>query len=448
MGGAALASSPMTRVRSSLLLLISAAALFLAACDGDELVATTGPVADVVTSLPPVTTTSTTTTTTTTTTTLPPTYDLNIVVTGPDGAGLAEATATVGSNQAVSDTSGSLAFSAIDPGTIELARFGWLPASVEWDGADTDLEIALEPRVVRALRVSSYAAADREQFDALLDLAANSTVNSLVFDTKDESSYVLYESDSEFAATVGAVNPMYDPTELLEAAKEQGLYTITRVVTFEDSRWTKAIPEHKLAGNWIDPTIKEAWEYPLQLAVEACEIGFDEIQFDYVRFPAGKTAAVAQARRPLTQEERVSAISDFLTEAKSRLHPLGCALSADIFAIVLSAPDDQGIGQRPEDVSAVVDAVSPMIYPSHYSDGWLGFPQPNDHPGPVVANALDDGIPRLSAGTAMRPWLQAFYYNASQVLAGIEEAEERGVGWILWNAGGNYAESWLPQAEG
>nr|MDJ0496663.1 putative glycoside hydrolase [Acidimicrobiia bacterium] len=116
----------------------------------------------------------------------------------------------------------------------------------------------------------------------------------------------------------------------------------------------------------------------------------------------------------------------------------------DIFAIVLNTPDDQGIGQMPESVSAVIDAVSPMIYPSHYSDGWLGFPEPNDYPGPVVANALDNGIPRLAQHTQMRPWLQAFYYNASQVLAGIEEAEQRGAGWILWNAGGIYEASWLP----
>lgn len=98
----------------------------------------------------------------------------------------------------------------------------------------------------------------------------------------------------------------------------------------------------------------------------------------------------------------------------------------------------------PESVSAVVDALSPMIYPSHYSDGWLGFPDPNDFPGPVAANALDNGIPRLAPYTEMRPWLQAFYYNSSQVLAQIEEAEARGAGWILWNAGGIYNESWLP----
>ena len=85
-----------------------------------------------------------------------------------------------------------------------------------------------------------------------------------------------------------------------------------------------------------------------------------------------------------------------------------------------------------------------MIYPSHYSDGWLGFPVPNDHPGAVVADALDDGMARLEPCGLIRPWLQAFYYNASQVQAEIAEAEARGTGWILWNVRSHYADSWLP----
>ncbi|MBT8202569.1 MAG: putative glycoside hydrolase, partial [Acidimicrobiia bacterium] len=173
---------------------------------------------------------------------------------------------------------------------------------------------------------------------------------------------------------------------------------------------------------------------------------FDEIQFDYVRFPAGSTAAAAQISNPTTEAERLAAIQGYLAEARSRLHPMGCALSADIFGIVLSAPNDQGIGQRPEEVSQVVDAVSPMVYPSHYSNGWLGFEDPNDHPGPVTADALDDGTPRLIPPSLMRPWLQAFWWPNSQIAASIAEAEKRGVGWILWNAAGNYGESALPAA--
>ena len=149
-------------------------------------------------------------------------------------------------------------------------------------------------------------------------------------------------------------------------------------------------------------------------------------------------------REGLTQEIRVGAIESFLKLAREAIHPLGCAISADVFAIVMSTPDDQGIGQRPEDLTKHLDAISPMIYPSHYGDGWLGFADPNDHNAEVTADALDDGSGRLNNSALMRPWLQGFYYNASEVLEGINEAEKRGFGWMLWNANGNYELAWLP----
>lgn len=308
------------------------------------------------------------------------------------------------------------------------------------------MDITLEPRVVRALRVSRYTSMDAPRFDDLLDLAEASSVNALAFDTKDETGTVLYETRSTVAAEIGSVDPQYNPTELIARAKERGLYTITRIVTFEDRVWSGAKPEDKLSWIWMDPLNKDNWVYPMELAVEACELGFDEIQFDYVRFPAGKTAAAAERKRPTTMEERVGAISGFLAEAVEELHPMGCAVSADIFAIVMSSPGDEGIGQKIEELSSTVDALSPMIYPSHYSDGWLGFSNPNNHPGPVVAYALDKAMPRFEGTAILRPYLQAFYYNGTQVKTQINEAEARGLGWLLWNAGGDYATSWLPEA--
>jgi hypothetical protein len=171
----------------------------------------------------------------------------------------------VGAETVVMAEDGSFEFNAIAPGEILVSRPGWLATGIEWDGSPTAVEIELEPRVVRALRVSSYVAEDRAMFEALLDQAARTTVNALVFDTKDESSKVLYASDSPFAAEIGSVDPKYDPAELLPIAKERGFYTITRIVTFEDETWVRERPDHKLAGLWIDPTLRDAWEYPLQL---------------------------------------------------------------------------------------------------------------------------------------------------------------------------------------
>jgi len=181
----------------------------------------------------------------------------------------------------------------------------------------------------------------------------------------------------------------------------------------------------------------------LDLAAEACEIGFDEIQFDYVRYPTGRAAEVS-GQHELSQEQRTSAVAGFLAEARQTLHPLGCAVSAAVFGIVMSVPDDQGLGQRPEEVSIQVDTLSPMVYPSHYSDGWLGFDDPNDHPYDVTTDAIGDAMARMTAGSSLRPYLQAFWWTNEQIRTSIQAAEDAGVGWMLWNIASNFDREALP----
>jgi hypothetical protein len=344
-----------------------------------------------------------------------------------------EATATTSENGEF-----QIAMGVLLDSPITISRPGWMSVTYQWDAA-SPLSIALEPRTVRGLRVSPAAAGDHEIFSSLLDLAEASSVNTLVFDTKEEGGKVVYASEVAEANQIGAVDPAYEPAAAIAEAEYAGLYTISRVVAFEDEIRARARRELEMAGIFIDPGMREGWQYPIDLAVEACRLGFDEIQFDYVRYPSSIDGG------GLSQEERVNNITAFLAQAAGRLHELGCAVSADVFGIVLSTDNDQGIGQRPEEISAVVDAFSPMIYPSHYSDGWLGFAEPNDHPGAVVADALDDGMSRVAPTSVMRPWLQAFYYGGEQVQAQITEAEKRGTGWILWNVRSEYGRDWVPQ---
>jgi hypothetical protein len=122
-------------------------------------------------------------------------------------------------------------------------------------------------------------------------------------------------------------------------------------------------------------------------------------------------------------------------------------VSADIFGIVASTNDDQGLGQRPEDLSAGVDVLSPMVYPSHYSPGWLGFENPNDHPYDVTADAISDALPRMADGSELRPWLQAFWWSSDQIRRSIQAAEDMGVGWSLWNVVSNYDLAAIPTDE-
>jgi len=402
-------------------------------------------------SRPPATTQAATTTTTTTsappapttTTITVPRFDVSGIVTTPDGNPLDDATVAVGEATAVTGRDGRFSLSQVTAGPITVTRPAWKPATLDWEPG-RPLVVVLEPRLVRGIRVSDGAAGDDATFAALLDLADTTALNTFIFDTKREGGAVTYATTVREAADIDAVEVAYDPVARLEAAQDHGLYTITRVVVFEDPAAVRAHPEQQLAWAWLDPIVRDTWAYPLALAVEACELGFDEVQFDYVRFPSGRSADEASRNRPTTQEERLEAIGAFLAEARDRLHPMGCAVSADVFGIVMSSPNDQGIGQRPEELSAVVDALSPMVYPSHYREGWLGFDNPNDHPAAVAAATLDDGLPRMAATTLLRPWLQAFFYTPSQVRAEIMEAEQRGLGWMLWNIGSRYSPDAIP----
>jgi hypothetical protein len=390
-------------------------------------------------------TTTTPTTTTTTTTTLPLLTATGRVV-GPSGEPVSGAAVALSNHSAQTGGDGIFAIETISPGILVVTKPGWQSTEIDWDGTATQIVVELEPAVVRGLRVWGEIAGDDQVFDGLLALAEQTSVNALVFDTKQEGGRVLYETSVVEAVEMGAVEPMYDPAVRIAQAESHGLYLITRIVVFEDALRVAARPEEKLAGRWLDPRVESAWDYNIDLAVEACRLGFHEIQFDYVRFPAGRTAEVS-GQRGLSEEERVAAIASFLAKAETVVEAEGCAVGAAIFSIVVSSQDDQGIGQRVEELSDVVDVLSPMIYPSHYSPGWLGFPDPNDHPYEVTADAIEDTLSRLAPGTVLRPWLQGFWWSNAQIRGAIQAAEDRGVGWTLWNVRSNYDASALPTDE-
>lgn len=377
------------------------------------------------------------------TTTTAPTIQLIGRVLDTSGVPIAGAIVSVSGVAATTGPDGFFSIEAPGVGSVTAEKPGWVSAEMPWDGGPGLIELALEPIIVRALRVSANAAGDPAHFQRLLDLADQTAVNALVFDTKAEGGIVLYNTSVALANEMGAVSDTYDPAELIAEAKAHGLYTITRIVSFDDAIKGANYPDHAIAGRWIDPRITAAWEYNLDLAVEACELGFDEIQLDYVRFPSGEAVKIS-GQLEMSQAERVGAVAAYLSRVRSLLHPIGCSVSADIFAIVVSAENDQGIGQRPEELSVQLDALSPMVYPSHYSDGWLGFPDPNEHPYDVTADAIDDTLARIEPSTVVRPWLQSFWWTPDQIRRSIQAAEDRGVGWMLWNIVSDYSLESLP----
>jgi hypothetical protein len=387
-------------------------------------------------------------------------------VTDAAGDGIEGAAVQLGDVGATSGANGSFRLERVMAGEAIVTRPAWMPAAAAWDGEADGLEIVLEPRMVKALHVTGWTPQNTEAWNGLLDLADATEVNSLVVDLKDESGRVYYLSAVPLAEEVGATREFYQLSDLVQEVEQHDLYMIGRLVTFQDpvaarARTDLAItntdgtPFKKNGQYFLDPTDTAARQYALDLAKEACEAGVHEIQFDYVRFPDGfgssvrfdgGSAYLGAYNEPEAGAARVGVIAAFLQQARGLLNPLGCAVSADVFAIILSVPDDQGIGQRTEDLSGAVDAISPMIYPDHYSDGSFGYEKPFDYPGEIIDAALAAGMPRLQPTAIMRPWLADYYYGPSEVRAEIDAAERYGVGWMLWNANSNHTPDALKPA--
>jgi hypothetical protein len=284
-------------------------------------------------------------------------------------------------------------------------------------------------------------------------------LNTIELDVKDEDGRVAFLRDAPaLAREDGAAGAYYDPRAVARQVHRAGLYLIGRVVGFEDPTTAAAHPElaiHTAGGGlyrtpgglaWLNPYSRAAWRYDVDVAVAAAKAGFDEIQFDYVRFPSD--GDLSRLRYPGPHPQPMDAtVAAFLRYAVSRLHPLGVRVSADVFG--LSATRDLGIGQFPGQLARVVDAVYPMTYPSHYVPGEYGLADPNAEPGKTVAFSLRD-FRAQTAGTDARlvPWLQDFSlgrtYTAADVAAQIRSARRAlTAGFMLWNAAGLYTTSAL-----
>ena len=386
-------------------------------------------------------------------------------VTTSDGVALTLVNVQLGDTAVRTDARGQFTIIRAAPGPLELSRPAWAGLTEAWDGADRDLHLTMEPLMVRALRVSGPKAGDPTAWNEILTLAKNSAVNALVVDTKDERGRVYHDTSVDLAHDIGAVNAEYDLDQVLADMEALGLYKITRIVTFQDpflaqsdlslaavNVTTGRAWETSNGRAWLDPTDPDSWEYPLALADEACRRGFDEIQFDYVRFPSD--GPISKLRfddfdfeeyySPAAQQKRVDTIAAFLQEAHDRLNPLQCAVAADIFAIVLESRTDEGIGQMPGPLSNTIDVLSPMIYSYAYNDGWKGFSDPNEHAAEIVALALDAGIPRLSGVGIYRPWVQRAFLDADEILGVQAEVEARDLGWMLWSGNTDFNADMLP----
>jgi len=251
----------------------------------------------------------------------------------------------------------------------------------------TSVEIPLMPFTPRALYLSFYGIGHRALRENALKLLDETEINSFVIDVKGDRGMIPFKSSVPLAAEIGAqkIITVKDIRGLLKSFKEKGIYCIGRIVVFKDDALARAKPDLAVKTKndtpwydrenlaWVDPNQKEVWDYNIEIAIEAAKLGFDEIQFDYVRFPDAKGIKFSMDN---TEVNRVKAISGFISEAKRRLQPYNVFLSADIFGYVFWNLNDTFIGQRINELAQNLDYLSPMLYPSGFHFGIPGYRLP------------------------------------------------------------------------
>jgi hypothetical protein len=318
--------------------------------------------------------------------------------------------------------------------------------------------------------------------ERVLRLVEETEINAIVIDIKDDTGKIAFAVTDPTLVQVGsAERRIRDISELIARLHAQGVYVIARVAVFQDPYLARARPElaikradgsvwHDRKGlAWLDPGSHEVWEYIVAIGKEAHTVGFDEINFDYVRFPSDGNLAdtVYPASEGRVKSEVMREFFAYLDEA---FKGPGIPISADIFGQTTVDENDMGIGQLMEDVLPYFDYVCPMVYPSHYADGFIGIPNPAAKPYEVVKYSLDRAVERARkleqfGGTAtttkptiwiadcklckkFRPWLQDFDlgadYTAEMVRAQIKATNDAGVqSWLLWDPGNHYTRGAL-----
>ncbi len=351
--------------------------------------------------------------------------------------------------------------------------------------ADTAVEIEKPsfqpPEKVKAIYVTSWSASRESYINYLIDLAKRTEINSAVIDIKDWSGYVAYDTGVPEVGEYGAKSiRIKDVGALIQKLHENGIYVIARIAVFQDPILARAKPElavrsqsklyflsfsflsssslwlDRMGLAWIDPAAKEAWDYNVAIAKDALSQGFDEINFDYVRFPSD--GDLQDMLFPLRDKETPKhlVIKEFFKYLRQQLPD--AKLSVDLFGLSASSADDLGIGQIIEDAFEYFDYISPMVYPSHYAHGFLGFENPAQYPYEVVNYSTKMASQRLlvfkqsqKSNAQIRPWLQDFNlgatYNAQivrkEIQAVYDATGDNFNGFMLWNASNIYTEGAL-----
>jgi hypothetical protein len=329
------------------------------------------------------------------------------------------------------------------------------------------------PVKVKGIYVTGPRAGTESDMQELIDLVDTTELNAMVIDIKNDSGEITYKMDLPVVQEIGAdVNYIRDIKQLISNLKAKDIYLIARVVTFKDPILAEKKPELSLKNedgtifrdkdglSWVNPYKTEVWEYLVSVAEEAVKLGFDEIQFDYIRFSTDSRMKEVDFGEESKNKSKIEIITEFTKYVSERLKPLGVYVSADVYGTIIDSKVDAAIvGQSYIQMSKYLDSICPMVYPSHYADGTYGIKHPDLEPYNIMLKALNNSVIALekidsnSNKAVVRPWLQDFSatwldshktYGPKEIRAQIKAVYDAGYEeWILWNGSNNYTEKGL-----
>lgn len=331
------------------------------------------------------------------------------------------------------------------------------------------------PEKVRGIYISGPMAGSTDMFNAIMDNVTATELNTVVIDFKNDDGRITGNVDSPLAAEIGACRPyISDMKGLISSLKEKGLYVIARVVAFRDPYLAEKKPEwslHLADGQlyrdrqgmaWVDPYRREVWDYLVEVGTAAHEVGFDEVQFDYIRFSTEGTMKSVVFDEAVTRgRSKTDVITEFVRYAYENLASQGLFVSADVFGTIIGSEiDANAVGQIYTEMAKHLDYICPMLYPSHYGPGNFGIAHPDAEPYNTVLAALkksrivmaqaDEADGHVSNQAVVRPWLQDFTasylgegnyipYGGAEVAAQIQAVKDAGYDeWMLWSAANKY----------
>lgn len=316
---------------------------------------------------------------------------------------------------------------------------------------------------VKAVYLTGWSAGTRKHLDNICALADRTEINAVVLDVKDDG-WISYNVDvpqaKEIQQKYGAHKTgkmIADIDAVIAKLKAHKLFVIARIACFRDTPLAETHPKMSVLSadgkpwkdrsrhGWLNPYSVEAQDYNIALGLDAIKHGFQEVQFDYVRFPSeGKLSNLVYPGKP-KGGLREDQIAFFLEKAQATFKKQGAWFSADVFGLTSQVKNDEGIGQKFEKVIAHLDYLCPMVYPSHYAKGTYGLPNPNSEPYKLIKGTLTDAKRRIAVAPQckLRPWLQAFSlgvkYGPAQLAAQIKACRELGINeYLLWNAACSY----------